>query len=56
MKFRNRKFYKHGVNKGVFLVQIPLPVCEEMGIRKELLYDLEYKDNTIIIKFSEDNE
>jgi hypothetical protein len=56
MKFRNRKFYKHGVSKNIYLIQIPLQVCEDMGISKELLYDLEYKNGTIIVKLAEDNE
>lgn len=56
MKFESRKLYAHGQNDKVFLLQIPKLICEDMGLTKDTLVNMEYKNGQIVIRKVEDIE
>lgn len=49
MKFENRKLYSHGQNKGIFLLQIPKVISNDMGLTKDSILTIEYKDDKFIV-------
>lgn len=49
MKFENRKLYSHGQNKGIFLLQIPKVISNDMGLTKDSSLLIEYKDDKMVI-------
>lgn len=49
MKFESRKLYAHGQNASIFLLQIPKMICQDMGLTKESIVDIEYVDGKMII-------
>lgn len=42
MKFKGRKVYQNGGNKNVFLMQIPRLICDDMGLTKDSIIDIDY--------------
>jgi len=52
MKFENRKLYPHGQNSGVFLLQIPKLICQDMQLTRDSIVDVDYSDNKIIVSLS----
>lgn len=56
MKFESRKLYAHGQNDKVFLLQIPKLICKDMGLTKDTLVNMEYKNGQIVIRKVEDIE
>lgn len=56
MKFESRKLYAHGQNSKIFLLQIPKHICTDMGLTKDTLVDMEYKEGQIIITKVEEPE
>lgn len=52
MKFENRKLYPHGQNTGVFLLQIPKLVCQDMNLTRESIVDVDYSDGKIIVSLA----
>lgn len=56
MKFKNRKLYPHGQNTSVYTIQLPKLVCEDMGLTKEDLIDIDYDDGIIVISKAEKEE
>lgn len=55
MKFENRKLYAHAQNSGVFLLQIPKLIVQDMQLSKETEVNIEYSDGMMIITKKEDN-
>lgn len=50
MMFESRSLYAHGQNQGVYLIQIPKMICNDMQLTKDTKVNIEYNDNKIIIE------
>ena len=44
MKFKGRKVYQNGGNKNVFLMQIHRLICDDMGLTKDSIINIDYEN------------